>query len=437
MPTPTAARRLAHAAAHLGAPAASDGCAARAAVGPAAGYREETPASNNGMYGPEGLPFATPLDIRKGLTSAEGVRHALRWGILSASAIASDWIKSLQDVPGASVVACAARDPARAAAYAADHGIARAHADYAALCADPAVDIVYIGTKTADHAAHMLLAIGHGKHVLCEKPFTDTATQAREVYAAAEAKGLFCQEGMWLRYFPAFEHARAAIELGVIGDVKQVSADYPDRVYALTPAPFAFGAAANKCPEAPTVAATGRVGGPSAVVLGYGDQGVGVHTFPQGRFEEETIIVGTAGRIKLLKPSHHPTHLEIYSGGYEGSQGSWGTQGDHGYDGRRDGWNEPSQHGVHVERVYYPLPEPAGERGMPPGKRWDPALGVVEYKGWSWGHGNMHGFVYQAQAVHRCLAAGLTGCPQFTREESVHTCDIIDEIDRQLSGIHE
>ena len=41
-----------------------------------------------------------------------------------------------------------------------------------------------------------------------------------------------------------------------------------------------------------------------------------MHTFPQGRFEEETIIVGTAGRIKLLKPSHHPTHLEIYSGGY-------------------------------------------------------------------------------------------------------------------------
>ena len=34
----------------------------------------------------------------------------------------------------------------------------------------------------------------------------------------------YCQEGMWLRYFPAFEHARAAIELGVIGDVKQACA---------------------------------------------------------------------------------------------------------------------------------------------------------------------------------------------------------------------
>jgi hypothetical protein len=48
------------------------------------------------------------------------------------------------------------------------------------------------------------------------------------------------------------------------------------------------------------------------------------------------------------------------------------------------------------------------------------------------GHGNMHGFTYQAQAIHRCIAAGLQGCPQFTKEESVHTCEIIDEILRQL-----
>ena len=75
---------------------------------------------------------------------------------------------------------------------------------------------------------------------------------------------------------------------------------------------------------------------------------------------------------------------------------------------------EPDQHGVHIDSFEYPLLEPAGERGMAPGSRWDPTLGVVEYKGWSWGHGNMHGFTYQAQAVHRCMAAGLTGCPQFS-----------------------
>lgn len=190
---------------------------------PVAGYRPETPASNNGMYGPEGMPMATPLDIRKGLTSADGVNHKLNWGIISASAIASDWIKCLQDVPGATVTACAARDHPRAKIYAADHGIGTAHASYEELCSDRNVDIVYIGTKTTDHHKHMLMAIAAGKHVLCEKPFTETAEQAREVYAAARAKGLFCQEGMWVRYFPAYEHAKAAIELGVSRSIAKPS----------------------------------------------------------------------------------------------------------------------------------------------------------------------------------------------------------------------
>ena len=58
----------------------------------------------------DGWPMNTPLDIRMGLTKEEGINHPLRWGIISASAIASDWIKSLQDVPGASTVAIAASD---------------------------------------------------------------------------------------------------------------------------------------------------------------------------------------------------------------------------------------------------------------------------------------------------------------------------------------
>ena len=66
----------------------------------------------------DGWPMSTPLDIRQRLTQEADVNHPLRWGIISASAIASDWIKSLQDVPGASVTAVAARDLDRANAYA-------------------------------------------------------------------------------------------------------------------------------------------------------------------------------------------------------------------------------------------------------------------------------------------------------------------------------
>ena len=65
-----------------------------------------------------GWPMNTPRDIRLGQTHEDRVNHKLRWGILSASAIASDWIKSLQDVPCAEVTAVAARDKVRAEAYA-------------------------------------------------------------------------------------------------------------------------------------------------------------------------------------------------------------------------------------------------------------------------------------------------------------------------------
>ena len=58
---------------------------------------------------------------------------------------------------------------------------------------------------------------------------------------------------------------------------------------------------------------------------------------------------------------------------------------------------------------------------------------MKHYKGWTWGHGKQHGFVWQAEAVHRCMAAGLKSCPQFTQQESVHVCEIIDEVNKQVA----
>ena len=407
----------------------------------------------------DGWPLETPPDIRKGLTDQEDVRHPLRWGIISASAIASDWIKSLQDVPGASVTAVAARDQDRADAYAQAHGVPRAYDSYEALCADAEVDIVYIASKTWDHHRDLMTAIHAGKHVLCEKPFTDTAEQAREVYAAAEAAGVFCAEGMWLRFFPAIEHARALLERGDIGDLQVVQADYPDRVYALNPAVTGFGA-----DEMPVIAAAGRgVRGqpyagdvpsahgapPSAAVLQYTEQhGIAVITFPSGRFIEETQYVGTKGRITIETPSHHPTALTVRTGrpprrGTRKAEGRPPMELDPS-DGWVGDWEEthwntdrnPSNGPFnHVERFEYPLPNPAPiTRGQPAGSRWTGER-LIRYRGWTWSGGNQHGFTYQAQAVHRCLAAGLTDLPQFTRAESIRVCEIIDEINRQCAEI--
>jgi predicted dehydrogenase len=100
------------------------------------------------------------------------------------------------------VTAVAARDRAQAQRFAAAYGIPVVHDSYEALIADPDIDAVYNPLPNSLHARWTLRAIEAGKHVLCEKPFTSDAAQAREVAAAARASGLVVMEAMHYRYHP-------------------------------------------------------------------------------------------------------------------------------------------------------------------------------------------------------------------------------------------
>jgi hypothetical protein len=51
------------------------------------------------------MAMATPLDVRLGLTSADGAAHPLRWGFLGAGPISADFAKCLLRVPGAALAA--------------------------------------------------------------------------------------------------------------------------------------------------------------------------------------------------------------------------------------------------------------------------------------------------------------------------------------------
>jgi predicted dehydrogenase len=71
-----------------------------------------------------------------------------------------------------------------------------------------------------------LLAIGAGKAVLVEKPFTLNASEAREVVAAARAAGTFLMEAMWTRFLPHVVRIRELIASGALGDVRSLTADF-------------------------------------------------------------------------------------------------------------------------------------------------------------------------------------------------------------------
>jgi len=58
------------------------------------------------------------------------------------------------------------------------------------LLADPAIALVVIGTPNATHFALAKQALEAGKHVVIDKPFTETSAQAEELIALAKAKGV-------------------------------------------------------------------------------------------------------------------------------------------------------------------------------------------------------------------------------------------------------
>ena len=130
------------------------------------------------------------------MTDAGDTAFPLRWGILGAGSISTQWVEALAACPGATVTAVAARDRARAEQFAARFGIAAAYGDYAAMVASPEVDIVYVGTVNSVHKEHTLLAVAAGKHVLCEKPLAESAADARAMYAAAEDRASCCRRRM-------------------------------------------------------------------------------------------------------------------------------------------------------------------------------------------------------------------------------------------------
>jgi predicted dehydrogenase len=88
----------------------------------------------------------------------------------------------------------------------------------------PDVNAVVIATPHADHAAQVRQALDAGKHVLCEKPLTIDADEARALAVLAESKGLRLATGLNHRFYPPVRDALQLVEARAIGRVERVRA---------------------------------------------------------------------------------------------------------------------------------------------------------------------------------------------------------------------
>ena len=147
--------------------------------------------------------------------------QSIGWGLIGASRIAADWmIGAIRAPDDSDVVAVMSSSQEWGAAYAREHGIARAYDDLDALLADPGVDAVYISTTNDLHCAQTVAAAEAGKHVLCEKPLALTLADARRMVDACAAAGVHMGTNHHMRNATGHRAIRDIVKEGRIGQIR-------------------------------------------------------------------------------------------------------------------------------------------------------------------------------------------------------------------------
>ncbi len=153
-----------------------------------------------------------------------------KWGILGTGGIARAFARDLTFLNNHIVAAVGSRTQEKAEEFAIEFPGCTAHGSYEKLVTNPEIDAIYVATPHPMHLTNTILALKAGKPVLCEKPFSINASQARAMVEASIENNVALLEAMWMRFLPHIHQVRKIITSGVLGDIISVTADHGQRL---------------------------------------------------------------------------------------------------------------------------------------------------------------------------------------------------------------
>ena len=153
-----------------------------------------------------------------------------KWGILGTGGIARAFARDLTFLNNHIVAAVGSRTQEKAEEFAIEFPGCTAHGSYEKLVTNPEIDAIYVATPHPMHLTNTILALKAGKPVLCEKPFSINASQARAMVEASIENNVALLEAMWMRFLPHIHQVRKIIASGVLGDIISVTADHGQRL---------------------------------------------------------------------------------------------------------------------------------------------------------------------------------------------------------------
>ena len=142
----------------------------------------------------------------------------LRVGIVSAGWGAFSHLPAWRAIPGVEVTSiCTSRQETAEAAQN-RLGLPRAFWDAEAMCADPDIDIVDLGTRPSIRKSMALAALKHGKHIYNASPHAPDWASAKQIDAAWKAGSSIGVVDAFSEYIPALAQMKAMVDAGYLGD---------------------------------------------------------------------------------------------------------------------------------------------------------------------------------------------------------------------------
>ena len=132
------------------------------------------------------------------------MNRKIRFGVVGTNFI-TDWIiAGAREDERFELAAVCSRTIERGTEYAAKHNIPHIFTSLEDMVQSDVIDAVYIASPNYKHAEQSILAMRHGKHVLCEKPLASNAREARQMVEASKQYGVTLMEAMKSTLSPNF-----------------------------------------------------------------------------------------------------------------------------------------------------------------------------------------------------------------------------------------
>lgn len=149
----------------------------------------------------------------------------LRWGILGTGRIAGAFAHGLTVSEFGVLQSVGSRGVESGQAFCKKYG-GKSSGDYRSVLLDSEVDAVYIALPHSMHEEWTVACAQAGKGVLCEKPFTLDGLSAEKAIAACRENHVFFAEAFMYRMHPQSRRLFELVDSGVIGEVKQIHAEF-------------------------------------------------------------------------------------------------------------------------------------------------------------------------------------------------------------------